>query len=301
MMQQILFDIDHLSHCYADGTIALRNLSLTIKQGKKIALLGNNGAGKSTLLLHLNGILQPTNGTIRFKGKEVTYDRKSLLSLRKQVGIVFQDPDSQLFSASVIQDISFGPQNLGLSKEEVLRKVEWAMEQTETTRFRDKPTHFLSLGQKKRVAIAGVLAMDPEVIILDEPTAGLDSYFSKQIMKVLDHIQKQGKTIILSTHDVNLAYQWADEIIVMHDGEILCYGDPVTVFEQDKLIRKAHLDKPWVMETFQTLVQEKFFASSETIPRSKEELFQKIRCVNNDFKIPQFQRNEIPYYERLIR
>lgn len=280
-MQPILFDIENLTHCYADGTIALRNLSLTVKQGKKIAILGNNGAGKSTLLLHLNGILQPTNGTIRFKGKEVKYDRKSLLSLRKHVGIVFQDPDSQLFSANVIQDIAFGPQNLGLPKEEVLRKVEWAMEQTETTEFSDKPTHFLSLGQKKRVAIAGVLAMDPEIIILDEPTAGLDSYFSKQIMKVLDHIQKQGKTIILSTHDVNLAYQWADEIIIMHDGEILCYGDPVTVFEQAHLIRKAHLDAPWVMETFQFLVQEKFFSANEAIPQNKEELFQKISSIKS--------------------
>lgn len=280
-MQPILFDIENLTHCYADGTIALRNLSLTVKQGKKIAILGNNGAGKSTLLLHLNGILQPTNGTIRFKGREVKYDRKSLLSLRKHVGIVFQDPDSQLFSANVIQDIAFGPQNLGLPKEEVLRKVEWAMEQTETTEFSDKPTHFLSLGQKKRVAIAGVLAMDPEIIILDEPTAGLDSYFSKQIMNVLDHIQKQGKTIILSTHDVNLAYQWADEIIIMHDGEILCYGDPVTVFKQAHLIRKAHLDAPWVMETFQFLVQEKFFSSNEAIPQNKEELFQKISSIKS--------------------
>lgn len=293
MMHPILFDIDQLSHCYADGTIALRNVTLTIKQGKKIALLGNNGAGKSTLLLHLNGILRPTNGAIRFKGKEVAYDRKSLLSLRKQVGIVFQDPDSQLFSASVIQDISFGPQNLGLSKEEVLRKVEWAMEQTETTRFKDKPTHFLSLGQKKRVAIAGVLAMDPDIMILDEPTAGLDSYYSKQIMKVLDHIQKQGKTIILSTHDVNLAFEWADELIVMNDGEILCYGDPATVFEQDKLIRKAHLEKPWVMETFQTLVQAKIFPSNESMPKSKEELFEKIKDASSNFKISPSYINEM--------
>ncbi|MEK5270122.1 ATP-binding cassette domain-containing protein [Aeribacillus sp. FSL K6-8394] len=240
---------------------------------------------KLELLLHLNGILRPTNGAIRFKGKEVAYDRKSLLSLRKQVGIVFQDPDSQLFSASVIQDISFGPQNLGLSKEEVLRKVEWAMEQTETTRLKDKPTHFLSLGQKKRVALAGVLAMDPDIMILDEPTAGLDSYYSKQIMKVLDHIQKQGKTIILSTHDVNLAFEWADELIVMNDGEILCYGDPATVFEQDKLIRKAHLEKPWVMETFQTLVQAKIFPSNESMPKSKEELFEKIKDASSNFKI----------------
>jgi cobalt/nickel transport system ATP-binding protein len=282
-MPQILFDIDQLSHRYADGTIALKNLSLTIEQGKKIALLGHNGAGKSTLFLHLNGTLQPTSGTIRFKGREIVYDRKSLLSLRKQVGIVFQDPDSQLLSASVIQDISFGPQNLGLSKEEVLQKVEWALKQTETEGFKDKPTHFLSLGQKKRVAIAGVLAMDPEVIILDEPTAGLDSYYSKQIMSVLDQIHKQKNTIIISTHDVNLAYQWADEIIVMHDGEIMGQGDPVTIFKQDELISNTHLEKPWIMEVFQCLIEENLLASNIAVPKSKEELFRRIRFDINMF------------------
>ncbi|MED4534181.1 energy-coupling factor ABC transporter ATP-binding protein [Metabacillus fastidiosus] len=279
-MESVLFSIDQLSHRYADDTIALKSLSLTIKQGKKIALLGNNGAGKSTLFLHLNGILQPTSGKIYFKGKEVAYNRKALLSLRRQVGIVFQDPDSQLFSASVIQDISFGPKNLGLSNEKVLERVEWAMEQTETAVLKDKPTHFLSLGQKKRVAIAGVLAMDPEVIILDEPTAGLDAYYSKQIMNVLNIIQKQQKTIILSTHDVNLAYEWADEVIVMHDGEVLCHSDPVTVFQQEEIIKKAHLDTPWVMETFQALVEGKVISSDEAIAQNKEELFQKIRFNN---------------------
>ncbi|MED4454206.1 energy-coupling factor ABC transporter ATP-binding protein [Metabacillus fastidiosus] len=279
-MESVLFSIDQLSHRYADDTIALKSLSLTIKQGKKIALLGNNGAGKSTLFLHLNGILQPTSGKIYFKGKEVAYNRKALLSLRRQVGIVFQDPDSQLFSASVIQDISFGPKNLGLSNEEVLEKVEWAMEKTETAVLKDKPTHFLSLGQKKRVAIAGVLAMDPEVIILDEPTAGLDAYYSKQIMNVLNIIQKQQKTIILSTHDVDLAYEWADEVIVMHDGEVLCHSDPVTVFQQEEIIKKAHLDTPWVMETFQALVEGKVISSDDAIAQNKEELFQKIRFNN---------------------
>ncbi|MED4403962.1 ATP-binding cassette domain-containing protein [Metabacillus fastidiosus] len=279
-MESVLFSIDQLSHRYADDTIALKSLSLTIKQGKKIALLGNNGAGKSTLFLHLNGILQPTSGKIYFKGKEVAYNRKALLSLRRQVGIVFQDPDSQLFSASVIQDISFGPKNLGLSNEKVLERVEWAMEQTETAVLKDKPTHFLSLGQKKRVAIAGVLAMDPEVIILDEPTAGLDAYYSKQIMNVLNIIQKQQKTIILSTHDVNLAYEWADEVVVMHDGEVLCHSDPVTVFQQEEIIKKAHLDTPWVMEMFQALVEGKVISSDEAIAQNKEELFQKIRFNN---------------------
>lgn len=276
-MDEKFFEIDQLTHRYADGTIALQNLSLSIHKGKKIALLGNNGAGKSTLFQHLNGILEPTAGTILFKGQKVKYDRKSLLALRKQVGIVFQDPDSQLFSGNVRQDISFGPMNLGWSKEKVAQQVEWAMEQTEVTALKDKPIHFLSLGQKKRVAIAGVLAMDPEVFILDEPSAGLDPYYSKQIMQLLRNIHEAHKTIILSTHDVHFAYEWADEIIVMSNGEILYHGDPITFFYKQELIDQAHLEKPWIFETAQALIEKQLISKDEAMPRSKEELFARLK------------------------
>lgn len=276
-MDDNFFEINQLTHRYADGTTALQNLSLSIRKGKKIALLGNNGAGKSTLFQHLNGILEPTTGMILFKGKKVKYDRKSLLALRKQVGIVFQDPDSQLFSGHVRQDISFGPMNLGWSKEKVAQQVKWAMEQTEITALQDKPIHFLSIGQKKRVAIAGVLAMDPEVFILDEPSAGLDAYYSKQIMQLLRDIHQPNKTIILSTHDVHFAYEWADEIIVMSDGNILYHGDPVTIFHNQELLRQAHLEKPWVFETAQVLMEKGLLNENETMPRSKEELFAKLK------------------------
>ena len=131
--------------------------------------------------------------------------------------------------------------NLGWDRNVVRKKVDWAMAQTEVTSLKDRPTHFLSLGQKKRVAIAGVLAMEPDIWILDEPTAGLDSYFSKQIMALLHDIHLLDKTIILSTHDVNLAYQWADEIIVMNDGRVIYQGDPVSIFQQDELLNQAHL------------------------------------------------------------
>ena len=275
-MNEAFFEMDQLTHRYADGTMALHHLSLSIYKGKKIALLGNNGAGKSTLFQHLNGILKPTAGTILFKGKRVAYDRKSLLALRKQVGIVFQDPDSQLFSGNVRQDISFGPMNLGWSKGKVAQQVEWAMEQTEVTALQDKPIHFLSLGQKKRVAIAGVLAMEPEVFILDEPSAGLDAYYAKQIMQILRDIHSDDKTIILSTHDVHFAYEWADEIIVMSNGEILYHGDPITVFHHQEILDQAHLEKPWVFETAEVLMKKQLLSAEETMPRSKEELFARL-------------------------
>ncbi|MFE6170180.1 energy-coupling factor ABC transporter ATP-binding protein [Viridibacillus arvi] len=273
-MDELFFDIQHLTHSYQDGTIALNDLSLSIKKGKKIALLGNNGAGKSTLFQHLNGILQPSSGEIYFKGYRMEYGRKSLLKLRKQVGIVFQDPDSQLFSGTVKQDISFGPINLGWSKEKVVEQVNWAMQETEVIPLHQKPIHFLSLGQKKRVAIAGVLAMDPDVFILDEPSAGLDAYYSKQIMSLLNTIHKPHKTIILSTHDVHFAYEWADEIIVMSEGQILYHGDPVSVFKQPNLLSKAHLEKPWIFETAEQLQQNGMLAIDAQFPRNKEQLFQ---------------------------
>lgn len=272
-MSKNIFEIDTLVHKFPDGTTALKNLTVSIPSGKKIALLGNNGAGKSTLFMHLNGLLQPTSGKIKFKDQTINYDRKSLFSLRKQVGIVFQNPDSQLFSANVLQDISFGPLNLGWSNADVLAKVEWAMKQAEVLELKDKPTHFLSLGQKKRVAIAGILAMDPDVWILDEPTAGLDSYYSGQILALLDSIFHPQKTIILSTHDVNLAYQWADELIVMNDGQVIYQGDPVTVFYHEDLLRKAHLEKPLVFEMYQSLCESKKINKGQPVPRSKAELF----------------------------
>ncbi|MFJ7307781.1 energy-coupling factor ABC transporter ATP-binding protein [Peribacillus frigoritolerans] len=278
-MDEHIFHIEGLTHQFADGTFALKGLSLTIQQGKKIALLGNNGAGKSTLFLHLNGLLQPTAGKIRFKGKKMKYDRKALLSLRKQVGIVFQDPDSQLFSANVQQDISFGPMNLGLDRNAVQEKVNWAMAETEVTELKERPTHFLSLGQKKRVAIAGVLAMEPDIWLLDEPTAGLDPYFSRQIMNLLDSIHGPEKTIILSTHDVNLAYQWADEVVVMNDGKVIYQGDPVSVFHDEDVLLQAHLEKPWVFEMFQALLQSRNLPERDLFPRTKEELLQNLETA----------------------
>lgn len=271
-MNDLYFEIQHLTHRYADGTVALNDLSLTISKGKKIALLGNNGAGKSTLFQHLNGILQPSSGSILFENRPMKYDRKSLLGLRSRVGIVFQDPDSQLFAGNVRQDISFGPLNLGWSEDKVNEMVEWAMTETEVTPLQDKPIHFLSLGQKKRVAIAGVLAMNTDVFILDEPSAGLDGYYSKQILQLLNQIHQLDKTIILSTHDVHFAYEWADEFIVMSDGEVIYHGDPIHIFKQEDLLLKAHLEKPWIFEMAEVLQAKNIISNINDFPRNKEQL-----------------------------
>lgn len=257
---------------YPNGTTALRGISLEIEQGSKVAILGPNGAGKSTLFLHFNGIFRPQRGKVFWQGRELRYDRGSLITLRQKVGIVFQDPDSQLFSASVFQEVSFGPLNLGLPPEEVRRRVEKAMAATGITELADKPTHFLSYGQKKRVCIAAVLAMEPEVIILDEPTAYLDSLLTCQVMELLDEINGAGKTVVLSTHDVDLAYSWADWIFILKSGQLLAKGRPEEVFLEPRLVREAGLTIPWILEIYQEL-QKRGWSLGPNPPRCKEALW----------------------------
>ncbi|GFN23512.1 MAG: ATP-binding cassette domain-containing protein [Thermoanaerobacteraceae bacterium] len=270
-MEAILAARD-LEFTYPDGTAALRGLSLEIERGSKVAVLGPNGAGKSTLFLHFNGIFRPRRGKIFWQGQEVHYDRSSLAGLRQKVGIVFQDPDSQLFAASVFQEVSFGPLNVGLPSDEVKRRVEEAMAATGITDLADKPTHFLSYGQKKRVCIAAVLAMEPEVIILDEPTASLDPYLSSQVIGLMDEINRAGKTVVLSTHDVDLAYSWADRIFVLKSGQLLAGGRPEEVFLQSQMIQEAGLTLPWILEVYLEL-QKRGWSLGPRPPRCKEALW----------------------------
>lgn len=272
-MSKYILEAENLDFFYLDGTNAIKNLSVKFEEGKKYAVVGNNGAGKSTLFLHFNGVHRPTRGVIKYKGEVMDYSHKRLKELRKNVGIVFQDPDNQLFSASVYQDISFGPVNLGWMEEKVRAKVEQAMNRTGTWEFKDKPTHFLSHGQKKRVAIAGILAMEPEVIFLDEPTAGLDPYYSAEMMKLLDDVNKSGATLILSSHDVNEVYDWADYIFVMHNGEIIAEGLPEEIFRNPSVLETANLVSPWILEAFDELVKNNLIPEKSPIPRKKEQLF----------------------------
>lgn len=272
-MNEPIISTKDLYFRYDDGTEALKGITISFPKGKKIALLGNNGAGKSTLFLHLNGVYKPASGTVFFKGNPIQYSTRSLKQLRKSIGIVFQNPDEQLFSPTVYEDVAYGPRNLGLSNEEIINTVHQAMERTGILEIRGRPTHFLSLGQKKRVAIAGILAMNPDMIILDEPTAGLDSYYAKKIIQVLNLIHDEGKTIVLSTHDMNLAYEWADEIIVMNDGKIIASGLPESVFQNEELLKKSNLEKPFILQFYQHLIDNNCINRQGSAPRSKEDLF----------------------------
>jgi cobalt/nickel transport system ATP-binding protein len=243
-----LLELDNLYYRYpGQQKLALQGTTLSLPAGTKVTLLGRNGSGKSTLILHCNGILQPDQGVVRFAGQPVTYRRSSLLELRHQVGIIFQNPDDQLFSASVAQDISFGPLNLGLSPAETRRRVQAVAEVCDITPLLDRPTHALSGGEKARVALAGVLAMEPALLIADEVTANLDPWMRRQIFTIFQQLVDRGKTVLLATHDIELARQWADIVIVMEAGRVIAADTPDHIFADQDLMARTGLDQPWYL------------------------------------------------------
>ena len=272
----IILEADHLTYGNDEKSHAIEDLSIAFEEGKTTAILGANGAGKSTLFLHLNGILQPEHGEVRFRGQPISYKKAGLRQLRSKVGIVFQNPDDQLFSASVYQDISFGAVNMGLPSEKVHKRVNAVMEQIGITYLKDRPTHSLSFGQKKRVAFAGIMVMQPEVIILDEPTAGLDPVGVSELMHLLQEVcRQQNTTIILSTHDIDVVPIYADVIDVMDKGHVIAHGMPEEIFAQPELLRAHHLRLPRISHLLEILQKEDGWdvdASVSTISGARKEL-----------------------------
>jgi len=266
-----IIEIRDLSYSYGDGTLALKDINISLEEGCKVALVGPNGAGKSTLMLMINGILRPKSGAVLFAGRPLQYDAASLRAVRRAVGMVFQNSDDQLFAPTVYQDVAFGPTNLGYPAEKVKRYVGFALQYVGLSGYERRPPHHLSGGEKKRVAIAGILAMEPQVMILDEPTSNLDPASSEEIMEMLDELNQGGKTMIISTHDVDLAYRWADEIILMKDGELVRRGSGPDVFMDGNLLREARLKPPMVVDIYQELAS-RGIASSARPPRNILEL-----------------------------
>ena len=262
-----IIEINNLSYRYPNGPYALKNIDFKIEKGEKVALVGPNGAGKSTLLLMLNGMLKPDSGGILFSGEPVLYDRKNLRELRKRVGFVFQNPDMQIIAPTVFLDAAFGPVNLGMSDEETKVAVRDALCAVGLKGFEKRPPHQLSGGEKKRVAMAGILAMNPDVLVFDEPTSALDPAGSQDIMELLDEMHMNGKTIIISTHDVELAYPWADKVILLFDGGILAQGTPDEVFYDKSLVKMAKLSMPSLLELYEELI-ERGMPKSENLPKS---------------------------------
>lgn len=270
-----LFELQNVSFTYPGGIVALRDLSLRISDRRKVAFLGCNGSGKSTLFLNLVGLLRPQQGTIFFRGEPVRYHRSFLRELRRRVGIVFQDPDTQLFAGSVFQEISFGPLNLALSREEVRRRVEKALSLMALGTVRDRPIHFLSYGEKRRVAIADILAMEVEVILCDEPTAYLDARGVTDLLMILEELYQGGKEILFATHDVNFAYALADWVVVLQDGAVLAEGSPEVVLADISRLSKGKLCRPLLLEVTEVL-REQGYIQGEA-PRRVEALLEALR------------------------
>ena len=230
--------------------------------------MGANGSGKSTFFLCCNGINCPSSGTIYFHGQPLDYSRKGLLNLRQKIGIIFQDPDNQLFCASVYQEISFGLLNLGFSMEKAKEIVDEIVCEMEITPYKNKPTHSLSGGQKKQVSIADILVMKPEIIIMDEPASALDPKHTRLVNQEVDKMTQQGITVMMATHDINYAFDWADEIILLKEGKVLAQGTPMEIFSQESLLQETNLEQPAALKLFQTLCKKGILDASLPVPRN---------------------------------
>lgn len=280
--EDIILKAENLYFSYDDeNSHSLNGLSLEIKRGHKVAFMGANGSGKSTFFLCCNGIHRPSSGTLYFNGEPIDYSKKGLLDLRAKVGIIFQDPDNQLFSASVYQEISFGILNLGVSEEKAKEEVEQVIDYLEITPFRHKPTHALSGGQKKQVSIADILVMHPEIIILDEPAAALDPKHTTMVNHIVDRLTDEGITVLMSTHDVNYAFEWADDIFLFKDGKVLMQGTPVEVFSNQSALAETNLEQPAVLQLFHSLCRKGILKSSLPLPRNLAVLEKYIENINN--------------------
>ena len=272
-----IVETKNITYRYPDGTNALENINFKAEEGKIIALLGPNGAGKSTLFLHFNGILQPSSGQVTVEGAPLTYEKKDLMELRQKVGIVFQNPDDQLFAPTVMEDVAFGPGNTGLPHEEVESRVKEALNCVGMKGFESKPPHLLSGGQKKRVAIAGILAMRPKIMVLDEPTSGLDPKGASRIMKLLYELNRKKITIIISTHDVDLVPLYAHTVHIISHGHIIKEGSPQEVFEDAETIRSANLRLPRIAHLIEILQKEDHISFKRPRPLTIGEARKRIR------------------------
>jgi len=272
-----IIEVRDLTHIYRGKITALDGINFTAKPGERIAIIGANGAGKSTLFKHFNGILKPTSGEILIKGLPIS--NKNILDVRKTVGVVFQDPDDQIFAPTVKQDVAFGPMNLGLGIEEIEKRVSESLETVRLTGFEERAPHHLSTGEKKKVAIAGILAMQPEVLVLDEPTAGLDPGGAIRLIKLINGMNRYlGITTIVSTHEVDIVPMLADRVCIMSKGKIIGDGTPLEIFSSPDLIKKTHLRLPMVAQLMEMLKEEGVPVNVKfTLEEARDELLKVVK------------------------
>jgi len=236
--------LEGISFCYEEERKALNNLSVSLYGSEKVAVIGNNGAGKSTFFLCCNGVRKFNDGKLFLRGKEIGDSKKERSLLRQTVGLVFQDPDSQIIAGTVESEISFGPMNLKLTKEAVRKQVDDAIANMELEAFRNRAPHYLSGGEKKRVSIADILAMNPQLLLFDEPAESLDPDNKRLFEQNLDILSKKGLGIIIATHDMDFVWRWADRVLVLHKGGLAADAKPEGVFSDEVLLDACGLVQP---------------------------------------------------------
>ncbi len=256
----------NLSYSYPDGTVALSNINITIHEGERVAIVGPNGAGKTTLLLHLNGVLESTDGEVKIFGKNVNEAERS--EIIRSVGVVFQDPDDQLFMPTIFDDVAFGPMNLELDEDEVRRRVKNALTRLGLTGYEERCSHHLSYGEKKRASLAAVISMEPRILVLDEPTANLDPKSRTELIGIINELNREGVTIIVTTHDINAVPQLVDRVYVLN-RTIIREGTIREIFSDAPLLRENHLEVPEVFKLFEML--KCFGYNCEELPLSIDE------------------------------
>jgi cobalt/nickel transport system ATP-binding protein len=235
-----VLELSGVAHAYPDGHQALFGVDLHVHRGERVALLGPNGAGKTTLVLHLNGILMPGAGSVRISGLPV--EKKSLQEIRRRVGVVFQDPDDQLFMGTVRQDVAFGPANLGLRGAELEARVMEALAKVGMEAYADRPPHHLSFGQRRRVAVATVLAMEPEILVLDEPSSNLDPASRRELADILASLDV---TVLMVTHDLPYALELCERSVILDDGVVVADGATLDLLSDPELMRRHRLELPF--------------------------------------------------------
>ncbi len=251
-MSELVIEMDDVSYIYPDGYMALQKVDLKIAKGERLAILGPNGAGKSTLLMLLNGLYKPSEGKVSVLG--IPTSNENLSTIRRDVGLVFQDPDDQLFSPTLWEDVCYGPLNMGLSEEEARRRALDALSAVGMMGYEEKPPHHLSAGEKKRAAIATVLAMEPKVLVLDEPTANLDPKGRFELMSLLHGLRNsRDMTFIVATHDVNFVPMVADRVYVLNKGRVIAEGSLREIFSSQRIMSEASLEPPIIAQLFQLL------------------------------------------------
>lgn len=274
-MQKIAIEMNDVEFIYPDGLKALSNVSLKILEGEKVAILGPNGAGKSTLLMLINGLLKPTRGKVNVLG--LLAEGKNLMEIRRRVGFVFQNPDDQLFCPTLWEDVTFGPLNMGLSKDEIEYRGYEALKAVGLENLKDRPPHHLSLGEKKRAAIATALAMHPQILILDEPTANLDPLGCIELVKILNRLhEEQRVTLITATCDINIAPLIADRVYLLNKGRIVGEGLLKEIFSNSKLINDANLQQPIITQLFANLAKLGLIEPNKLLPVTIEEAINEI-------------------------